>query len=223
MLDRLATAARDATGVGVLRGSVRDRADRLGEIDPAAVSHHREQVAAWLTGTVVDWQLPRPRAANSAFRTIPSSTGPTTSRSRPGRPPGQAPRRNPGRRLPAPSRPAVARRPEPWAPTADPQTSRGPAPLRRLDFINDIPKTIYEDREVDQPMVERQNPEPGTVVLRMDNGNGNLMDTPLYRGLAQAFDQVNHDDSVKVVILTGNDRLFHMGGDPAESGRDRHP
>lgn len=212
LLDRLATAARDATGVGVLRGSVRDRADRLGEIDPAAVSHHREQVAAWLTGTVVDWQLPRAARGELSLPHYPFQHRPhhVTVEAGPAARPGTTAESGSAvtGAVPASSGAPTGA----VAPTADPQTSRGPAPLRRLDFINDIPKTIYEDREVDQPMVERQNPEPGIVVLRMDNGNGNLMDTPLYRGLAQAFDQVNHDDSVKVVILTGTDRLFHMGG-----------
>ncbi|GAA2184191.1 hypothetical protein GCM10009785_31070 [Brooklawnia cerclae] len=188
LCERLARAIDGEAAEGVLHANVRDAGSpRGGRSDPAMTPRDAERVEAWLSGTVVDWGLAGDRVP---ARDLDLPLYPFQHKTYRVTVPASAPMAQPPR-----------------------QARSAHEPFERLDFLNDIPEGSYDRRDLTEAVVVKQTPEPGVVVLTMANtANGNLMDTPLYEGLARVFDEVNHDDSVKVVVLTGTDRLFCMGG-----------
>lgn len=208
LLARLEIAARDDQAPGVDHGSARDQSVRQGRRDPMVSPADATRAGDWLAGAEVDWQLAQPAGEDRLdlplypFQhrdyhvTVPAATSPQ-------------PRAASDAAI-SPAEPAAAPAPAPVTGPAGPVAA---PPLQRLDFLADIPQGSYGARELNDPVVRTETPEPGILVLRMHNqDNSNLVDTPLYTELARAFDQVNRDDSVKVVVLTGTDRLFCMGG-----------
>lgn len=184
LCERLTLAIDGEAGAGVFHANIRDAGSaRAGRPDPAVTRRDVERVEAWLSGTAVDWDLVDDRASRRGLD-LPL--------------------------YPFQHKPYHISVPAGQLPEQAPPTHE---PFERLDFLNDIPEVSYAQRDLTDAVVIKETPEPGVVVLRMANTtNGNLVDTPLYEALARAFDEVNHDDSVKVLILTGTDRLFCMGG-----------
>ncbi|MGB3426394.1 MAG: enoyl-CoA hydratase-related protein [Castellaniella sp.] len=59
-----------------------------------------------------------------------------------------------------------------------------------------------------------EHSHPGVVVLRLNRPEVlNALNLDLRRALAAAFDQLDGDDTVRVVVLTGNERAFCAGAD----------
>ncbi|SPF68545.1 This enzymatic domain is part of bacterial polyketide synthases and catalyses the first step in the reductive modification of the beta-carbonyl centres in the growing polyketide chain. It uses NADPH to reduce the keto group to a hydroxy group [Propionibacterium ruminifibrarum] len=85
--------------------------------------------------------------------------------------------------------------------------------IQRINFLRDIPRGAYGHNADGSEVLVQERPHDGVTVLRMNNvAQSNLLDSPLYLALSEAFHRINQDDTVKVVVLTGTDRVFCMGG-----------
>jgi enoyl-CoA hydratase len=67
-------------------------------------------------------------------------------------------------------------------------------------------------KEASELIVER--PHDGVAVVRLNRPDArNALSMPLRRQLAEAFDALRADESVRAVVLTGSDRVFAAGAD----------
>jgi len=59
-----------------------------------------------------------------------------------------------------------------------------------------------------------EHPHPGVVMLRLNRPEVlNALNLDLRRALAEAFDRLDEDETVRVIVLAGNERAFCAGAD----------
>ncbi len=64
------------------------------------------------------------------------------------------------------------------------------------------------------PELIREMPAEGVLLLRLNRPEKrNALTTPLLQAIAAALDGANGDDSVRVVVVTGDDKVFAAGAD----------
>ncbi len=69
----------------------------------------------------------------------------------------------------------------------------------------------------DAPLILIDRPEDGVVVVRINRPEArNALNTPTRQALAEAFEDIHADASVRAVVLTGDEQAFAAGADLRE-------
>lgn len=96
--------------------------------------------------------------------------------------------------------------------------------LTKESTANQTEAKETEDNEFDALLLERANSYNGdevkleiideqiAIVTMMDKENKNMYTENIVHGLINKFNQINNMDNIKVVIVTGYDQVFCMGG-----------
>lgn len=64
------------------------------------------------------------------------------------------------------------------------------------------------------PAVLTERPEPGVLLLRLNRPERrNALATPVLQEIARALAEAEADDSIRAVVITGNDTIFAAGAD----------
>jgi acyl transferase domain-containing protein/NADP-dependent 3-hydroxy acid dehydrogenase YdfG/acyl carrier protein len=159
-------------------------------IDPVAIDRMdlRAIARAWVTGAEIDWRVLHPGDVPHRVPQLPGY-------------PFLADRYWYGSFV---SGKATADRPAP-APIAEP-----PAAKTVVDTTHWRASAGHFEA---RPEVRMERLDAGILVVRMeDHANRNMFTEALLHGLMHCFDQVERDPSVRVVVVTGCDKVFSMGG-----------
>ncbi|MDJ0951800.1 MAG: enoyl-CoA hydratase-related protein [Alphaproteobacteria bacterium] len=69
----------------------------------------------------------------------------------------------------------------------------------------------------DAPLILTDRPEDGIIVVRINRPEArNALNTPTRQALAEAFEAIHADASVRAVVLTGDEQAFAAGADLRE-------